>query len=132
MADSNGAYHRWAWRVRIGPRAIWPVQAAGRPRIRLAELASLFPHRKLCPNLDYPDVCAMAYELSAPLKVHAAARCHWGRGGLYASLCRLDTAAPAGDGQAQVRRPIELLQPTWPARERRRAKKNLAPTRDFI
>jgi len=65
----------------------------------------------------------IAYPLPAPVKLDTGSAMPSGTWGLYASLCRLDTAPPAGDGQAQVRRSIERLQPTWPARQKRRAKK---------
>jgi len=64
----------------------------------------------------------IAYQLPAPVKVHAGSAMSSGMwGGLYASLCRLDTAA--------VRRSIELLQPTSPARGKRRTKKIFPATK---
>ncbi len=46
----------------------WIVQAAGRPGIRLKELAHLHPDSKLRADFDYPDGHSVAYKLFSALK----------------------------------------------------------------
>ena len=68
MAYRSGDRHRSAGRADGAPGPGRVVQAAGRPGVRLKELAHLYPDSKLRRHLDHLDPGSLADQLFPPLR----------------------------------------------------------------